>query len=520
MKKESYSLSYIEVQSIVKKAGGSLLYCPPHIQNLSYHSVVIDSRKVTEGSLYIAIRGSQYDGHTFFPDVCEKGVYGCIGTDRSWKEWFESHQVGACYWIVPEPRKIASKLARSLYAHALQRLRIIAVTGTKGKTTIVHWLTHALREMGIPTARVGTLGVDPPFTPWSGLTTPESPDLASYAAHLAENDYLFLCLEASSIGLDQFRLDSLPIHTAIFTNLGHDHLDYHVTMDRYFEAKRRLFSPEPWKLRRAIINVDDPWGQKLYESCAHEPFLVRTYGYHKENGKRYDIYGSNIRIHFPTVEGVLRGRHLLRPLSWSYSPGLSFTATNFIAVFTALFEFFPAGKHKELLQVLSTFPGVPGRLETYYLPRGALAIVDYAHTPESLEYLLGEIRQQFKGNLYLVFGCGGDRDREKRPIMGEVAARYADYVYITDDNPRTEDPESIAREIILGIERAEKKHIQAWTRVPDRESAIREALERAQPNDVVIIAGKGHETYQIYGHKKIPYSDRAVVKAWLEETSS
>ena len=412
--------------------------------------------------------------------------------------------------LTEQPRRLASLLARHLYSPALHHLTCFAVTGTKGKTTVTHWLHETLNRTHRPAARVGTLGADPPLMDDTGLTTPEGPDLGAYVLQIVSRGIRFLTIEASSIGLDQFRLDALTVHTAAFTNLGHDHLDYHHSMEAYFLAKKRLFEADHWHLKTAVIHVDDPFGKRLADTISSEVQILRI-GHSSDPTLDYSIELEVCKIN--DVRGYLKGRRLPKPLPFRLRRGGSPYADNFLTTFAILSEFFAPSELQDLIEIMEQFAGVPGRFELYESKDGIQVIIDYAHTPESLAAVLELIRQSKPAQIFIVFGCGGERDRKKRPRMGSVAASVADRIFLTDDNPRHEDPKRIVSDILSGISPGDFNKVEI---IHDRSQAIRTALQEASPGTVVLIAGKGHETYQIYGEKKIHHSDQEIVNQWLQ----
>lgn len=477
------------------------------------HSITLDSRKVQEHSIFVALKGKHYDAHAFIPDALAKGAIAIICSEPEAFTFWKDKTGSVPFAFVQHPRRVASRLARQLYAPALHRLTCFAVTGTKGKTTTVHWIQHTLMKMGLPCARVGTLGIDPPWMDDPGLTTPEGPDLGAYAVQLIENNYTYLAIEASSIGLDQYRLDTLLVHTAAFTNLGHDHLDYHQTLENYFQAKKRLFDPKYWQLKLAVINVDDPYGKRLADDLNNSLPVYRI----GLNCANPDFSLEIDTCQIGHIKGRLVGRYLSQPIPFKTRLGGLPNAYNFLTTFAILSQHFPSTDLPEVVRAMESFPGVRGRFERYLTPDNVQIIIDYAHTPESLESVLECICQDKPERVWVIFGCGGNRDREKRPRMGRVAAQYADRIILTDDNPRDEDPESIMADILQGIPAHVKGKV---TIIHDRREAIDQTLEMAPPGTVILIAGKGHETYQIYGREKYPHSDQECVRQWLRKRNS
>ena len=402
----------------------------------------------------------------------------------------EPARPGICWITVTDAREALATAAAAFYGDPAKSLRLVGVTGTNGKTTTTYLLESIFRSAGLVPGVIGTTGVriDGRPLPFE-RTTPEAADLQRLLADMVEKGVRAAAIEVSSHGLHQHRVDGSRFACAVFTNLSQDHLDYHGSIDEYFAAKARLFTPE--LSDRAVVNNDSPEGRRLIGQI-EIPSV--TFGLDQGSDLRArDVELSTSGIGF-TVEGR-RYRSQLRG---------TFNVYNCLGALAAAREVGIDGEAVE--QGLAALAGVPGRLEAVEAGQPFTVLVDYAHTPDSLENVLMAARGLTAGRLVVVFGCGGDRDRGKRPLMGEVATRLADLSILTSDNPRSEEPVEIISEIETGARRGGAPFVVE----PDRRAAIRSALEEARPGDVVLIAGKGHETGQEFRDRTIPFDDRVV----------
>jgi len=448
-----------------------------------------DSRQVRAGSLFIAVKGSERDGHEFLPQAQAKGAAAAIVEDRA--------RTDLPAIVVREGRRAAAIAAAAAFDSPAQALRLVAVTGTNGKTTTVHILRHVLDGHGGKSASIGTLGVlvSSAGIPLgdggdAGLTTPGPVELQRTLRALVGAGVRSVAMEASSHSLDQRRVDGLVFESAIFTNLTRDHLDYHGTMEAYFDAKARLVS---YLAPRgvAIVNVDDQAWAKLPAAPRTITFGLTDRATVRADAVHYEPRGSEWRLVMGSQRHAL---HL--PLIGS------FNVANALGAAVAAYDL--GQSLSEIASRLRTVPQVPGRLEIIH--EHPTVLRDYAHTPDALERAIAAVRPFTRKRLFVVFGCGGDRDRGKRPQMGNIAERAADWVILTSDNPRTEDPEEILDDIERGMRRTNHERIE------ERDLAILQALEKADPrDDVILLAGKGHETYQIRGTVKHPFDEKVVV---------
>lgn len=451
-----------------------------------------DSRSARRGSLFFAVPGSRMDGHDYARDAVARGAAALV-VERPL-------DLGVPELVVPAVRDAMGVISATFFGHPSRAMLIAGVTGTNGKTTTTFMLEHCFRAAGMVPGVVGTvethIGSERiPVT----RTTPESVDLQRLLARMRDAGVGAVAMEVSSHGLDLGRVSHTTFACATFTNLTRDHLDYHGTMERYYRAKARLFDGK--LAPRGAVNVDDRYGRRLAREAAVEvmTFALDRPADVKALDVRMDRTGSHLRCSTP--EGIADVRI---PIIGRYNIS---NALGTIA--TCLVLGIPLAVATAGVAALS---GVPGRLESISAGQPFSVLVDYAHTPDSLAGVLRAAREICEGRLTVVFGCGGDRDRGKRPAMGKIGATLADHAIITSDNPRSERPEVIMAEIEAGARRAGGSYeIEA-----DRRAAIRAAVESARPGDVVVIAGKGHETGQQFADRTIPFDDRIVAREELE----
>ena len=465
---------------------------------LEITSLAYDSRRVERGALFFAIRGEKADGHDFIPQALERGAAAVV-SERAAPADLASHWVRA-----PRIRRALAAASRNFYGRPDSPLQLVGITGTNGKTTTAYLLESIFRAAGIPTGLFGTIEYRFGGRTLTALnTTPESLDLLECLAELVGSGGKAAVMEVSSHALAQERVWGLHFAAAVFTNLTQDHLDYHKDFEHYFAAKRRLFEglgAGPPDL--AVINADDEWGRQLLDL----PFARRiTYGMNsgaEVRAKEFHQDLSGLRALVQTPMGTL---DIESPLV-----GRANLANLLAATATAVGLGVEGAKVKEGIAALAA---VRGRFERVDEGQPFLVVVDYAHTDDALRNALKTARELTRRRLITVFGCGGDRDRTKRPLMGEAAGSLSDHVVLTSDNPRTEDPLLIMNDVLVGLQKAGKPYGVEI----DRESAIRKALEVAGEGDVVVIAGKGHETYQILKDRKIPFDDREVARRAIRE---
>ena len=460
--------------------------------------LAVDSRKVQPGFLFAALAGSRADGASFVTDAVSRGATAILAAPDVALPPIASDIV-----VVrdPNPRRRIALMAAT-FAGA-QPATIAAVTGTNGKSSTVHFVRQIWSALGRKAASVGTLGiVSPGFGREAGLTTPDPVQLHADLATLAREGVTHLAIEASSHGLDQHRLDGLKPVAAAFTNLTHEHLDYHPSMDAYFAAKARLFDELLPPGATAVVNADSDRAEALAGICHRRGLRFWTYG----------ARGRELRL--LRDEPTSGGQHLeLEVLGTRYEVDLplvgGFQASNALAALGLVLA--TVDDTAGAVAALSTLTGAPGRLQLVARHRNGAAIyVDYAHKPEALETVLKTLRPFAKGRLVVVFGCGGDRDRGKRPVMGEIATRLADLTIVTDDNPRSEEPADIRAQIVRGIPLERKNWREA--RIDRREAIVEGIMALRGADDLLLIAGKGHETGQTIKGVTHPFDDAEMAR--------
>ena len=460
-------------------------------------SIALDSRKVAPGALFAALPGTKTDGRDFIPQAIAAGAVAVLISAETPATTLPQ---GITALLCADPRRVLAHVAARFFAPQPQRLA--AVTGTNGKTSIVEFTRQIWAASGLAAASMGTIGLVSPrgHTP-GNLTTPDTVSLYGTLGKLAQDGVTHVALEASSHGLDQRRLDGLTLTAAAFTNLTRDHMDYHGTPEAYFQAKARLFSALLPEGATAVINADVTEAAALRDIARRHHLAVVDYGETAQSlhlssltatavgqSLKLTINGRTIRVDLP-LAGTFQAMNALAALGLAMATGIDEAAA---------------------LAALPGLKGAPGRLECRARrDDGAAVYVDYAHTPDALETVLRALRLHATNRLTVVFGCGGNRDRGKRPAMGDIAARLADRVIVTDDNPRSEDPSTIRSEILAGRKDAEE--------IGDRAAAIKTAMTAMSAGDLLLVAGKGHETGQVVGATILPFDDRAVVDTLARE---
>src|SRR6266571_1868038 len=462
-------------------------------------SIAYDSRRAQRNGLFVALRGGKSDGHQFIAQAIEKGA-SVIVAERE-----EKYPRATCL-VVENSRTALADLSRVFYGRPGDRLKLAAVTGTNGKTTTTFLIKHICEKAGLRCGLIGTVRyeIGERVLP-AARTTPESLDLQELLAQIVNAGCRAAAMEVSSHALAYDRTRGIEWNVAVFTNLTQDHLDFHSTMENYFESKAKLFTQlaQQQKKRRpvAVVNIDDHYGERLLGKIDKSVAIV-TYGM----SARADFRASNYRVEFGGTSYQLDAcgkSYLVRvPLIGRFNVANSMAA---LAAASAL-----GVNLREAVLSLGKSPQVPGRLEIVPAKRQFQVFVDYAHTPDALLNVLKTLRELEPRRLIVVFGCGGNRDREKRPLMGQVVDQNADYAVITSDNPRKEDPDKIIAEIEKGFR---GNHFE---KITDRAQAISHAIEIAQPRDIVLIAGKGHENYQEFADHTVPFEDTQVARRAVE----
>lgn len=464
-------------------------------------SLEMDSRLVSQGALFFCIRGFTVDGHEYAPQAAERGAVAFLTE--------EELPVDGTQIIVRDSRRAMAQLAARFYNYPSDRMTMVGVTGTNGKTSVTHFIQDLLKRSGAEAGMIGTM-----YTELKGVqtetvnTTPESFTLQKRLNEMYLAGAEAVTMEVSSHALHMGRVHGTAFDVAVFTNLSQDHLDYHQTMDQYAQAKSLLFSQlgsggETDARKRAVINVDDSYADVMLGASA---VPVITYGIEKP----CDVRAEDIII---KPEGI---RFTIRLNQESYPVQLklagTFSVYNALAAFAAVYAL--GIEPERAARFLSELPQVRGRFERVETDAPIHVIVDYAHTPDGLENVIRTAKDTTEGPVTVVFGCGGDRDRKKRPIMGKLAEDLADYVILTSDNPRSENPDAIIQDILSGMNK-ENHTVQT-----DRQEAIRHAIMNATEGEVIVVAGKGHETYQITGDVTIDFDDRKVSSEAVKERFS
>jgi UDP-N-acetylmuramoyl-L-alanyl-D-glutamate--2,6-diaminopimelate ligase len=461
---------------------------PPGARGIEVSSLAYDNRVVTPGTLFFCVRGFTRDGHEFAPDAIARGAVALV-VERPL-------DLGVPEIMVDDVRAAMAPAAARFYGDPTAALAVVGVTGTNGKTTTAFLIRALLEADGRQTGLLGTVksvigGAEHDVE----RTTPEAIDLQRTFRRMLESDDRACAMEVSSHALELHRADAIHFAAAIFTNLTQDHLDFHATMEDYFQAKRRLFVATP--PGHSVINVDDPYGDRLADELeGRVTFALDNDATYRAAHVQTGLEGSRFLVHGPDgateLRSPLRGR---------------FNVYNVLGAFATARTLGVSGEHAAA--AIETAGQVPGRFETIDEGQGFAVVVDYAHTPDSLENVLRAARALTAGRVHVVFGAGGDRDTGKRPLMGEIAARLADRVIVTSDNPRSERPEAIIDQILAGAA-SDVEHN------PDRREAIAAAIAAAEDGDVVVIAGKGHEQGQEFeGGRKVPFDDATVAREAL-----
>lgn len=470
-------------------------------QDFEVKGISCNSKDIKDNFVFIAIKGVQQDGHDFIPEAIKKGAKAIVIQSpiarAKLARGYPGSAVKPAFIRVKDTRKALAKLAAEFYGRPSQKLKVVGITGTNGKTTVAYLIEAILKEAGLNPGVISTVNYrfNNKVVP-SRNTTPGPIELEFILADMLNAGVDCAVMEVSSHALDQDRTQDIHFHSAVFTNLTQDHLDYHHTLEDYFQAKSKLFK-DINSHSFAVVNRDDEYGCRLLSLLTAD---TATYGIEK----KAEIVAKDIRLDIAHTEFCLKaigqetdfktsliGRHnvynVLAAVAWALREGLGLNV---------------------IKSAVKKFSFVPGRLERIDSDNFAV-FVDYAHTEDALENVIGALRQLSKKRIIVVFGCGGERDKNKRPKMGKVVSELADYALITNDNPRSEDPEAI----IAGIKRGISKNNYAV--IPERCEAIKESLRLAQPGDIVLVAGKGHENYQILNDRVIHFDDREIIRECL-----
>lgn len=470
---------------------------------IEVHGIQYDSRKIEREDCFVALRGGGTDGHKFVEAAVEKGAKVVVlEQDATLPDPYFMH-MHVVKVVVPDSRKALARMSANFFGHPARKLTMIGVTGTNGKTTTSHLVKSILEAAGRRAGLIGTIEykIGNEVIP-ATHTTPESLELNEILSRMLDAGCDSVSMEVSSHALHQSRVFGLEYDAAVFTNLTQDHLDYHGTMEDYFRAKQLLFDGLA-NDAAAVINCDDAWGTKLASTTRARSI---TFG----AGDAADVRATDIRLSMDGTSFRIRHENKERELS---SPLVGrFNVYNILAAYASGLAL--GIPHEKIEKGISNLTNVRGRFERIASPKGWSAIVDYAHTPDALEKCLLTVHdilpKDRRGRIITVFGAGGNRDKTKRPLMGKIAGSLSDLAIVTSDNPRTENPERIIDDIVAGIPRE-----STVIRESDRRKAIHAALRQAQPGDVVVVAGKGHEDYQVIGKEKIHFNDREIIEEFI-----
>jgi len=497
----------LSLRSLAAYLPGACLQGP----DVKVTGIAYDSRRIRAGELFVAIPGMRWDGHLFIPQALQRGAVA-VAVQADHPHWVERlREDGVPTLVVDDARAALSRLAAAFHGFPGKKLAVIGVTGTDGKTSLVHLIAHLLRYGGHQVGLMGTAGVDVGLglEAWEGRTTPEAPELQAALAAMVTHGCRYAVVECTSHGLALRRVDDAYFDVAVMTHLGEDHLDFHGSWEAYRAAKGRLFSlldeaPTKGVRKWAILNADDPsWA--YFRSLTRSEVL--TYGLGS---------GSQVRALDVRPQGWGVAFHLLTP--WGEAevevavPGEAGVMGALAGAATVLAMGLPLAV---VAQGLASWRGAPGRLELVDEGQPFQVVVDYAHAPQALARLLALARQSTPGRVIVVFGCIGGRDRHRRRPMGRIAGQLADYVIVTDDNPYDEERESIFQEIVAGLQEAGREEGRDYLVVPDRRQAIAHALAMAREGDTVVLAGKGHETHVYASSSAYHCDDREVARAIL-----
>jgi len=460
---------------------------------IEIHGVCYDTRKLRAGELFVAVRGYKTDGHNHIEDAVGKGAV-CVLSE-------ETPNIKTPYVLVKDSRKALAAVSAAWFGHPASKLKVVGVTGTNGKTTVTSLLKRVIEKCaGVKVGLIGTNGniIGDRELP-AELTTPESYRIQELLATMVSEGCGYAVMEVSSHALQLNRIHGIEFEVGVFTNLTPEHLDFHASMDEYAETKSRFFSITA----KSAINADDSYARLMMDRAAGQ---VLTYAV---NNVAADLVGKSVKLHSDRVDFCVLTIGSLNRIKLRI-PGM-FSVYNALAVISAAMLL---GFHIEsIIAVLQTCAGVKGRAEVVPTNSGYTVLIDYAHTPDALENIIKAVRGSSQGRVVTLFGCGGDRDKKKRPLMGAIAVRYSDFAIVTSDNPRTEVPGSIINDILAGIDDSGAP----YRVIENRREAIYWALENAEPGDTLILAGKGHETYQDFGKEKIHFDEREVVADYFAQ---
>jgi len=466
--------------------------------NIDIKKIVYDSREAVSDSLFICIEGFETDGHQYLDDAHQRGAAAVV-IEKEPDKYIEN----LTYIQVQDSRETMAALGAVFHHYPQKDMEMIGVTGTNGKTTTTYLIKSIIEAAGYKTGLIGTIDVIIGNNKISAeRTTPESLDIYHYLSKMRKQGIKYVVMEVSSHALDLKRVEGIEFSVAVFTNLTQDHLDYHHSLQQYIEAKSKLFKKIK-KNKFAVVNIDDPYSEQILKVVTEN---VITYGI----TNNADLKAENIKLHLQGLDFEIKGidvKNITLQITGKFN-----VLNTLAAIGTAeAFDF----DEQVIKQGLENFAGVPGRFQLIKEGQDFAVVVDYAHTPDGMENVLKDVKNFVEGNIISVFGCGGDRDRGKRPLMGEIGVKLSDYCILTSDNPRSEDPDIILKQIEEGIK--ESGIDTPYEVISDREKAIYRGINKAGKKDMVIIFGKGHETNQIFKDKSIEFDDREVARKALKK---
>lgn len=490
------------LKEIVSKWNLNYSFPIPDVEVLG---ITENSKKVRNGYIFVSIPGEHSNGSAYIPEAIEKGaiaIIGMLGLSDELVSLLKEKQIP--YFVHEKPRCLLGELAHCLAGDPTRSMVVIGITGTNGKTTTTFLVESILKEAGIKVARFGTIGYDFGEEYVEAIhTTPFNEELVALFSKAREKGITHVVMEVSSHSLAQDRVAGINFTAAAFTNLTQDHLDFHKTMEEYLNAKLKLFEMLPPDGSFGIVNKSDPNSEYFIKQCKSKCITYGTKGDYWASDIEITIKDTKFKLHTPTDEIDIR-----LPLIGNHNVSNALCASAIAGGLEIPL--------KEIQKGLKNVKPVPGRFELIDEGQEFTVVVDYAHTEDGLNHVLQTARSLAHGKVIVVFGCGGDRDKTKRPRMGAVAGKWADLIVLTSDNPRTEDPKRILLDIEVGVQKMGKEKGNDYLVIENREEAIQFALSKAKANDIVIIAGKGHEPYQIIGTQKFPFDDREVARKYLK----
>lgn len=461
------------------------------IGDIEITNVTCDSRKVEKGCAFVCINGFTSDGHDYARSAVEAGAAVVVA---------EKATGVPCEVIVEDTHKAYAQMCANYFGNPSHSFKLIGVTGTNGKTSVTYMLKQIIESKGYKTGLIGTIqNIIGDKVIEAVNTTPDAYGLNSLFAEMRDAGCQYVIMECSSHALDQKRIYDLEFEVAAFTNLTQDHLDYHKSMDNYLEAKRKLFA----MCKNAVINIDDSYGKEIAESLTCNTFTYAS----KDRTATYSANGINMRP--DGIEYEMVSDYTIRRIKLKTGGKFSIYNSLCAAVCAKVLGF----TEDEIAGALESLEGVKGRAEVVNTGKDFTIIIDYAHTPDGLENILSTFKELKRGRLVCLFGCGGNRDATKRPIMGKIAAKLSDFVIVSSDNPRQEDPNLIIKDILVGMEGSKTPYVVFENRI----DAIKYAVQNAKTDDIIVLAGKGHETYQIIKSGKIHLDEREIIADALKE---